>query len=104
MWRAWCTTWLLVSSSPSGVKKNPEPLPRRSRWPFLCTTSRCTTAGAAGAAGELKAWGKRGGGISSAAGENGNKESHLGGIVGGPGGFKRAPGGELAPTPLGVIG
>ena len=29
--RAPCTTWLLVSSSPSGVKKKPEPLPRRSR-------------------------------------------------------------------------
>src|SRR5437764_277380 len=42
MRRAPCTTWLFVSSSPSGVKANAEPLPaRRSN-----ATCRCATAGA----------------------------------------------------------
>jgi len=45
-----CTTWLLVSTNPSGVNTNPEPLPGtsragRPRRSTLCRTSTLTTAG-----------------------------------------------------------
>ena len=40
------TTWLFVSTKPSGVKTKPEPLPEsRRRWDLAFSTSTFTTDG-----------------------------------------------------------
>ncbi len=37
--RAPCTTWLFVSTNPSGVNTNPDPLPLRPRCASIRTTA-----------------------------------------------------------------